>query len=162
MEPYAWLEDGISTGGPPRSDNAMGEAPSVETTVVLLLSARQFNLVIGSPSKLKGPDRLVLNSLIKLMKCDHPLTDPIAPGPNAAQLIINHWNPFNKRDASVVDMRELYPISLRIPVVAFFEEYSIPFPGYLDKKSYQCVVEDGMHIRNHDFNETAELVWSGF
>ena len=50
------------------------------------------------------------------------------------------------------------PTNLQIPVVALFEEYSIPFPGFMDKKSCQCVVEDGMYIRNHDFNETVELV----
>ena len=38
------------------------------------------------------------------------------------------------------------------------EEYSIPFPSYMDKKSYQCVVEDEMSIRNHNFDETTKLV----
>ena len=105
---------------------------------------------------------LVLNSSVKPMKWDHPLTGVIAPSPDVAQSIINRWNPFNQRDASVIDMRELYPTSLQILVVALSEEYSIPFPGYVDKKSNQSVAEDGMHIRNHGFIETAELVWSGF
>ena len=38
------------------------------------------------------------------------------------------------------------------------EEYSIPFPSYMDKKSYQRVAEDEMSIRNHNFDETTELV----
>ena len=46
--------------------------------------------------------------------------------------------------------------------VALSEEYTIPFLGYLDGKSYQRVAEDGMYIRNHDFNETAELVCLDF
>ena len=83
-----------------------------------------------------------------------------APGLNAAQSIINHWNPFNQRDTYVANMRKLYPTNLRIPMMALSEEYSIPFPGYLDKKSYQFVAKDGMYIRNHDFNEMAKLVWS--
>ena len=40
QEACASLEDGISTMGPPRADNAVGEAPSMETAVVPLLSAR--------------------------------------------------------------------------------------------------------------------------
>ena len=54
------------------------------------------------------------------------------------------------------------PTNLRIPVVALSEEYFIPFPDYMDKKSYQRVAEYGMYIRNYDFNETAELVWLDF
>ena len=55
-------------------------------------------------------------------------------------------------------MRGLYPISCCILVVVLLEEYSVPFPSYLDKKSYLRMAKDGMHMRNHDFNETAELV----
>ena len=55
-------------------------------------------------------------------------------------------------------MRDLYPTSHRIPVVELSEEYFIPFLSYLDNKSYQRVAEDEMHMRNHDFKETAELV----
>ena len=130
----------------------MYEAPSIETIVGLLLSTRHFSLAIDSPHKPRGPDRLVLNSPVKPMKWDHPPTDTSVPGPDFAWLIIDHWNPFNQRDTYVVDIRELYPTNLRIPVVALSKKYSIPFPSYLDKKSYQHVAEDGMYIRNHDFN----------
>ena len=92
------------------------------------------------------------------MKGDHSPADASIPGPDSAWLIIDRWNPFNQRDTYVVDICELYPTNLRIPVVALFEKYSIPFPGYLDKKPYQHMAEDGMYIRNHDFNETTELV----
>ena len=96
------------------------------------------------------------------MKWDHPLTDASVPCLDFTHSIINYWNPFNKRDASVPDMRELYPTNLRISMVALTKEYSIPFPGYLDKKSYQRVGEDGMYICNHDFNETTEIVCLDF
>ena len=86
------------------------------------------------------------------MKWDYPLTNAIAPGPDAAQSIINSWNLFNERDAFIADMYKLYPTSLRIAMVVLFEEYSIPFSSYLDKKSYQHVAEDGMHIPNHGFD----------
>ena len=79
-------------------------------------------------------------------------------GPNEARSIVDLWNPFNKRDSSTAHMRDLYPNLLQIPVAARVEEYSIPFPSYMDKKSYQRVAEDWMFIRNHDFDETVELV----
>ena len=70
--------------------------------------------------------------------------------------------PFNQRDTSVINMHELYLTNLRIQVRAVSEEYSIPFPSYMDGKSYEHVAKDGMYIRNHDFNETVELVWLDF
>ena len=67
-ETCASLEDGILAGGPPSANNVMDEAPSVETVVRPLLSARQFNLTISAPRGPRGPDMLVLNSPIKPMK----------------------------------------------------------------------------------------------
>ena len=102
----------------------------------------------------RGLDRLVLNSLVNLMKWDQPLVYTFVPSPDVAQSIIDRWNPFNQRDTYVANMRDLYPTNLRIPVVSLSEEYSISFPDYLDKKSYQHMVEDEMYLGNHDFNET--------
>ena len=85
----ASLENEILVRGPPSVDNVVGEAPFVETVVVPLLSARQFNLAISGPHRPRGLDRLVLNSLIKPMKWDHPPTDMTASGPNAVQSNIN-------------------------------------------------------------------------
>ena len=126
------------------------------------LSARRSNLAISGPCRARGPVRLALNSLVQPMKWEHLSTDTSIPGPEAAQSIIDCRNPFNQKDTSVTYMYELYPTNLRIPVVAISEEYAIPFPDYMDKKSCQRVVEDGMYIRNHDFNEMAKLVRLGF
>ena len=70
------------------------------------------------------------------MKWDHPPVDAFVPGPDSTQLTIDCWNPFNHREAFVIDMLEFYPTNLRTPVVALSKEYSLPFPDYLDKKSY--------------------------
>ena len=140
----------------------MGEAPSAETIVRLPLPARRSNLVIAGLHKSRDPDKLELNSYVKPMKLDHLSVDTFIPGPDDAQSIIDRWNPFNHRDTFVTNMHELYPTNLRISVVDLSKEYTIPFPVYLDGKSYQHVVKDGMYIRNHDFNETTELVWLDF
>ena len=68
-EACASLEDRISAEGPLSIDNVLAEAPSIETAIVIpLLFARQFNLAIGCPHRLRGLDRLVLNSPVKPMK----------------------------------------------------------------------------------------------
>ena len=100
----------------------------------------------------------MLGLYVKPMEWGCPLLDTPTPGPDEAQSIINCWNPFDKMDYSTAHMRKLYPNLLRILVAARAEEYSIPFLNYMDKKSYYCVVKDGMFIRNHDFDESAELV----
>ena len=86
----------------------------------------------------------------------------VAPGLVAAWEIIDCWSPFNKRESSVAYMRDLYPTLLRLPVVACAKEYFISFPSYLDRKSFLRVAEDRMLIRNHDFNESVELVCFDF
>ena len=78
--------------------------------------------------------------------------DTMALGPEATQEIIICWSPFNKRESLVAYMRDLYPTLLRVRVVACAEEYSLPFLGYLDRKSVQRMAEDGKLILNHDFN----------
>ena len=86
----------------------------------------------------------------------------MAPGPKAAWEIIDRWSLFNKRESSFTHMHVLYPTLVRVLVAACAEEYSIPFPGYLDRKSLQRVAKDGMLIRNQDFNESAKLVCFDF
>ena len=98
------------------------------------------------PRRARLLDRLVLGSYVKPMEWGYPSADMPTPGPDVAQSIIDCWNHFNKKDSSVVHMRELYPKNLRIPVVDSAEEYSILFPIYMDKKSYQRVAEDGMFM----------------
>ena len=88
--------------------------------------------------------------------------DTSAPGLDEARSIIDRWNPFNKRDSCAIHMSELYPNLLRIPVEARVEEYSIPFPGYMDKKTYQRVAKDKMFIHSQDFDKTIELVCLDF
>ena len=92
------------------------------------------------------------------MKWGRAPVDTPAPGPNEPRSIIDRWNPLNKKDFSTAYMRELYSNLLRMPVAARAEEYSVPFPSYMDNKSYQRVVENGMFIRNHELDETVELV----
>ena len=59
-------------------------------------------------------------------------------------------------------MRDLYPNYFQIPVAALVEQYSISLPIYMDKEDFQLVVDDGMLIRNHNFNRSAELVSADF
>ena len=76
----------------------------------------------------------------------------VAPDLEGAREIIHRWSPFNQVESLVAHMRDLYPNYFRVPVVARAEQYTIPFPIYMDKEAFQSVVEDRMLIRNHDFH----------
>ena len=47
-------------------------------------------------------------------------------------------------------------------MAARIEQYTIPFPVYMDKEAFLSVAEDEMLIRNHDFHRLAELVCADF
>ena len=107
----------------------------------------------------KPPDRLVLSSYVELVEWAKPMEDASALNQETTRALINYGRPFDQRDPSVVHMHDLYPHKFRVPAMTHGEEYSIPFPVNLNKRSYQCVAEDGMYMRSHDFDETTELVW---
>ena len=86
----------------------------------------------------------------------------MALSPKGAREIIDGWSPFNKRESSVAHMHDLYPTLLRVSMVARAEQYSISFPGYLDKETFQRVAEDGMLIRNHNFHQSADCLFCVF
>ena len=135
-EAYASLEDGALAGGPPNAYQVVSEAPSTETIVGSPLQARRSSLTTFDACKARLLDRLVLGLYVKPMEWARPSMDTSAPSPDAAQSIIDLWNPFKKRDSSVTHMHKLYPNNLLIPMVAHVEKYSIPFSSYMDKKSY--------------------------
>ena len=111
-EAYVSLEDGALAGGPPNAYQVVSEAPSTETIVGSPLQARRSSLATFDARKARLPDRLVLGSYVKPMEWARPSMDTSVPNPDAAQSIIDRWNPFNKRDSSVTHMRKLYPNNL--------------------------------------------------
>ena len=82
----ALLEDGVLAGVPPNADRVTGEAP-LEMVAELLFSVK---LVNAGPRRLRGPNRVVLNSPVIPMKWDQPLTGTLVPGPDVVKSIINH------------------------------------------------------------------------
>ena len=123
---------GFQPGGPPNVDRVMGEA-LLEIAVELSFSTRLANAGLR---RLRGLDRLVLNSPVIPMKWEQPSTGLPVLGLVTAISIIDLWSHFNQRDTSFAYMRDLYPTSHHILVVALSEEYFVPFPGYLDQKSH--------------------------
>ena len=96
----------------------------------------------------------MLGLYVKPIEWGCPSVSMPALGPGEAQSIIDRWNPFDKWDSSTAHMSELYPNLLQILVEDCVEDYFIPFPSYMDKKSYLRVAKDEMFIRNHDFDES--------
>ena len=98
------------------------------------------------------PDRLLLSSYVPLQEWVHPSLDMVDPSLEDARKIIYRWSPFNKRESSVMHMHDLYPTVLQVLVAARADQYSILFPGYMDRETFQHVAKDGMLIRNHNFH----------
>ena len=157
-EACALLEDGVSAGGPPDANGVVGEAPS-EIATWLSFSTKLAN---ASPRRLRMSNRLVLGSYVLSQEWDRPPADAVTPSLEAAQELIDRWSPFKKRESLVAHMRDLYPILLQVPVVAHAKEYFVPFPDYLDRKTFLRVAEDGMFICKHDFNKSTKLVCFDF
>ena len=55
-------------------------------------------------------------------------------------------------------MRDLYPTLLQVAVVVRVKQYSILFPGYLYRETFQHVAKYGMLVRNHNFHQSSKLV----
>ena len=72
--------------------------------------------------------------------------------------ITSLWNPLNQEESPVTRMHDLYPNYFRMPMTARSKKYSIPLPVYVDKEDLQPLAEDGMFIRNYNFQRSAELV----
>ena len=154
-EACALLEDRALVRETPLDDELHGEevgGPSPRATPP--------SLVLFEARRTRPLDKLILSSYVKPLECSHPVAGASAPYQEAARLLVRKCNPCDMRDSSVAHIRNLYPHIFRFPVVARSKEYFIPFPNYLDKGSYQRVAKEVMYIRNHNFNETAKLVWS--
>ena len=151
------LEDETLAEELPHVKDALVEASLAKATGALPPRAKRASLVVHDAWR--PSNRLVLGSYIEPMEWARPTEDASAPDQETSQALINCWRPFNQRDPSITHMRDLYPHSFHLPAVAHGEGYSIPLPVSLDKRSYQRVAEDGMYMRNHDFDETAKLVW---
>ena len=74
------------------------------------------------PRRTKPPDKLILGSYVKPLEWSRPSAEAPAPDLEAAWLFIRKCNPFDKRDSSIMHMRNLYPHNIRVSVVAHFEE----------------------------------------
>ena len=150
----ATLEDGIPTGGSPGVEGVMAEAP-LEVATAPSFFTRLVNVNSHRPRML---DRLLPSTYVPPHEWVHPSADIVAPSPEGVWEIIDHWSPFNKRESLVAHMRDLYPTLLQVLTAARDEQYSISFPGYLDRETFQHVAEDGMLICNHKFHKSVELV----
>ena len=152
----AALEDEIPVGEFPLVDDVFVEVSLVEATNAPLLRARLARFTVDGARR--PPNRLMLSSYVEPMEWDKLTEDALTLDQEISRALINYWRPFDQRDPSVTHMHNLDPHNFCV-LTAAHEEYSIPFLVNLGKRSYQRVAEDEMYMRNHDFDETDELVW---
>ena len=130
------LEDRALVGEPSLDDKVTNEALLAEEAGGPPPWAKWPSLALSEAWRIRPPDKLIPDSYVKLLEWSHQPTDALAPDHEAAQLLVRKCNPFDKRDSLIAYMHNLYLHSLRVSVVAHYEEYSILFPNYMDKRSY--------------------------
>ena len=83
-------------------------------------------------------------------------------GLEGAQEIVDWWKPFNRGESSADHQHYLYPTMLRMPVTVQAggqgEEYNISIPCNTSKEDLQQMIEDGIQVRNRNFDQLTELV----
>ena len=111
------------------------------------------------------PDRILVNSYLPPRGSTPPMEEVTVPGPVGAQEIIDRWRPFNWGESSADHLHDLYPTMLRMPVTGGGggggvqgEEYSISVPTGTIKEDLQQMIEDGMQVRNRNFDQSTKLV----
>ena len=86
----------------------------------------------------------------------------MAPGLKDVKLIVRRWTPFNRGESAHDHLNSLYPVMLRMPVVARAngagEDYSVTVPSGTNKEDLQQIIEDGIQIRNRNYIQSYELV----
>ena len=152
------LEEGILVGGPSNVDE-IGEEASLGVAAAPMLPPRPVDI---EPRRKRLLDRVLLSTYVPSQERIHPSTGMVALDLEGAREVIHRWIPFNQAESPVMYMRDLYPNYFRVPVVARADQYTIPFPVYMDKEAFQLVAKDEMLIRNHDFYQFVELVCADF
>ena len=102
------LENRAPAGGSHNVDQVVGEAHSEDVADPSFLA----RLTMAGPHRAMMLDRILLSSFVQPMEWDRPLVDTPNPDLEAGHSIIDRWAPFNQRDSSVANMRDLYPTFL--------------------------------------------------
>ena len=131
-EAGAPLEEGIPTGGPSNVDG-IGEGALLGVATAMTLPPKPADT---ESSRKKPPDQVLLSTYISPQERIHPPAGMVAHDLEGAWEIIHRWSTFNHVEPPVALMRDLYPNNFRVPVVARAEQYSIPFPIYMDKEAF--------------------------
>ena len=148
------LEGEVPVVSPPSAEEVGMGAPSR----VIIGLAPSPKPIGAEPSKKRLPDRVLVSTYVLPMERVHPSMDMMASDLGDVLKIVHRWSPLNQEESPVTRMHDLYQNYFRMLVTSCSEQYSIPFLIYIDKEDFQPVADDGMFIRNHNFNRSAELV----
>ena len=97
-------------------------------------------------------DQVVVSTYVSPLERVPPLTNTAASDLENVLKIVRRWSPLNQEKPPVMRMHDLYSNYFQMPVTAHSEQYYILLLVYFDKEDFQCVVDDGMLICNHNFN----------
>ena len=126
------LEEGIPVGGLSIVDE-IGEGSPSGVAAAPLPPPKLADTV---SSRRRPPNQVLLSTYVPPYERIHPPAGMVAPDLEGAQEIIHCWSPFNQVEPLVAHMCDLYPKCFRVPMAARGEQYSIPFPVYMNKDSF--------------------------
>ena len=105
---------------------------------------------------------MLVNSYLPPRDLAPPMEEVTVPGPKGAQEIVDRWRHFNRGESSADHLHDLYPKMLWMPVTVRAggqgEEYNISVPCSNSKEDLQQMIEDGIQVRNRNFDQSTELV----
>ena len=105
---------------------------------------------------------MLVNSYLPPRGPAPPMEEVTVLGPKGAQEIVDRWRPFNRGKSSADHLQDLYPTMLRMPVTVQAggqgEEYNISISCSTSKEDLQQMIEDGIQVRNRNFDQSTELV----
>ena len=91
-----------------------------------------------------------------------PKEEVSTPGQEDVKHIVCRWMPFNQAESAADRLNNLYPMLLRMSVVArdngVGEDYSVTVPAGTNKEDLQQIIDDGIQIRNLNYIQSSELV----
>ena len=103
------------------------------------------------------PDRILTNSYLPT-----PPKEESVSGLEDLKHIVNRWKPFNRGEFAADLLNILYPVMLRMSMVAranrVGEDYSMTVPAGINKEDLQQIIDDGIQIRNRNYIQSSELV----
>ena len=150
-------------------DDVLGEAAPTPPALQTILPSTQVGSRPGRSEftctglkRSKLLDRIITNSYLFARGSTPPKEEVSALGLEDVKHIVRRWMPFNRSESATDRLNSLYPVMLRMPMVArangVGKDYSVTVPAGTNKEDLQQIIDDWIQIRNRNYIQSSELV----